>query len=106
MDELRIWAGPIAAVISIATAIYTFLTASSKRNAAELEKSTQKLIDHDRRIQEIETEMRHVPSKEDISELKLQLANLAGEVGRLAESNGGVSRAVRRIEEYLLKEKG
>lgn len=64
-----------------------------------------KLTDHDRRIQQTENELRHLPSKDDITNLSLSLADLKGTVGILAKSFEGVSSTVHNIDTWL-REKG
>jgi phage-related protein len=71
----------------------------------DIAKAEKTLVDHDRRIQGVESEMRHLPSKDDMSALQLSLANLTGTVGILAESFKGVSSTVHNIDTWL-REKG
>ena len=66
-----------------------------------LEGSEKKLIDHDRRIQAVETELKHLPDKDTVNELKLSLVELKGTVSTLSESMGSVSRTVHRIDDWL-----
>jgi len=105
VDDLRTWAGPIAALIATANAIYTFLTAGSRQNAEEIREAVSTLAAHDRRIQAVESELRHLPDKDSVVELKLALAELKGTVGTLSESVGSVQRTVHRIDDYLRAEK-
>jgi predicted nucleic acid-binding Zn-ribbon protein len=127
------WLGVIALAISVGGAAYAWLTSRANQNAEHLKrvdetmgrlsKQQDKLdaaidamvpkkqieetfSDHARRIQSLESDMKHMPAKDDVIELKLALAKLEGTVGRLDENLGGVSRTVRRVEEYLLKEAG
>ncbi|WP_339745613.1 DUF2730 family protein [uncultured Maricaulis sp.] len=106
MDEVKGWAGVVATLLSIGSIVYTWLSATGQANKAKIRVHGEALIDHDRRIQAIEGELKHLPSKEDVAEVKLALSELGGRLGRIEESGQGTSRAVRRIEEYLLKERG
>lgn len=64
----------------------------------------RKLTEHDRRIQALEGDFRHLPSKEDIHALTLAVETVKGELGKMEATYAGVSRSVIRIEQYLLKE--
>lgn len=65
----------------------------------------RKLTEHDRRIQALEGEFKHLPSKEDIHALTLAVETMKGELGKMGATYDGVNRTVRRIEEYLLEER-
>lgn len=66
-----------------------------------LKKAEETLINHDRRIQSSEAELKHLPDKDTVMEMKLALAELKGTVGTLTESVGSVSRTVHRIDDWL-----
>ncbi len=91
---LRDWLGLIALLISVGTSVTVFFTSGAKKNTATL-------IDHDRRIQRMEDEMRHMPSKDQVNEIKLAMADLKGTVGIMGETVASVSRTVHRLEDYL-----
>ncbi|PYE86897.1 DUF2730 family protein [Phyllobacterium leguminum] len=105
MEELRTWSGPVASLLAIGGIIYTWLTASSKANEGKITDHEEKLIEHDRRIQSLESELKHLPSKDDFNGLLLAVEQVKSGLGRLEESHDGVKAAMRRIEEYLLREK-
>lgn len=117
LEVVKDWSSLAATLISLGTMIYVFLTASAKKTADDLavfKKSNgevlaghdRKLREHDRRIQKLENEVAHLPSKDDVNALQVGLEQVKGSLGRLEESNLGVNRAVRRIEDFLIKDKG
>lgn len=57
--------------------------------------------EHEKRIMAIESEMRHLPDKEMVNEIKLAIAELKGSVGTLGERVGGMARIVNVIDETL-----
>ncbi|MBP1852699.1 DUF2730 family protein [Rhizobium halophytocola] len=73
--------------------------------AAKVEQHERTLVDHDRRIQTSENELKHMPNKDQVTDLKLALSDLRGNVGTLTETLGSVSRTVHRIDDWL-REKG
>lgn len=104
MDELKEWLGLAALAISVGGFIYAWLTSRSKVNAEHLKSVDATLSNHALRIQAIEGELKHLPAKDDVTDLKLALAQLGGTVGRLDESLNGISRTVRRVEDFLMRE--
>lgn len=101
ITEMNAWLGGIAITVSLGTTFYAWFTSRSKVNEEHLKNVDTKLIDHDRRIQTVEGELRHMPAKDDVNELKVAMAKLEGSIGRLDENLNGVNRTVRRVEEYL-----
>lgn len=98
------WASAFSLGIAVLTAAYAWVTSRAKANSEHLKTVDEKLVNHDRRIQSVESELNHLPSKDDVNSLNLAIADLRGTVGRLDESVSGVSRSMRRVEGYLLKE--
>lgn len=117
---------PIA--FSIAGAIYTFFASRSKANDQRLDEITKRLdqvelgitaaghsaaalasidkslIDHDRRIQSMEGELKHLPDKDAVNELKLAISDLNGTVKAMDAQLGGLSRSVNNIDGYLRRD--
>ncbi len=102
--DIKDWLGALALIVSLMTTVYAWMTSKAKANSEHLKMVDSKLVEHDRRIQSVESELKHLPDKDDVNELKLAIAELRGTVGRLDESLGGVSRTVRRVEGFLMKE--
>ncbi len=106
IDEIRNWSGPIASLLAIVSLVYTWFTARSKINAERLAGHERKLTEHDRRVQKLENDVAHLPSKDDVHELRIEIADIKGSVGRLEASVAGTDRTARRIEEFLMRETG
>lgn len=103
-ENIREWLSLVAIAISLGGVIYSWFTARSSVNSARLDKADSQFADHLRRIQELENELKHMPAKDDVNDLKLAIAKLEGSVGRLDESLGSVARTVHRVDDYLRKE--
>ena len=76
-----------------------------KKMTARVDKAETKLVEYDRRIQALEGDFKHLPSKDDIHGLMLSVEVIRGELGKMSETHDGVKRAVSRIEGYLLEER-
>lgn len=112
MDVLKEWAGLIAVLMSIGAGVFSWFTASGrgamtalsahKKDQTARDKDVDRMLaEHDRRIQAAESELKHLPDKDSVMDLKLSIADLKGTVGTLGESMGSISRTVHRIDEYL-----
>lgn len=100
-DGFKEWLGAAALVISLLTSVYAWLTSKAKANSEHLISVDKKLTDHDRRIQFVESEIHHLPSKDDVNELKLAIADVRGEMGQLGADVRSISNTIGRIDRYL-----
>ena len=105
MAELREWLGLLALIISVSGAAYAWITARSKVNAEHLKRVDESLKAHDRRIQTLESELEHRPSKDSHHQLELTMRELQGDVKLMAANIESVTRTTRRMEEFLMGEK-
>lgn len=76
-----------------------------KKMTARVDKAETKLVEYDRRIQALEGDFKHLPSKDDIHSLVLAVEIIKGELGKMGATYDGVNRTVRRIEDFLLEER-
>lgn len=97
------WGGGVALVISLGTSFYNFFTSGAKSNAKDIKSLTTTVIDHDRRIQTVEGELKHMPNKDDFNDLKITIVQLEGAVGKIDGQMDSMTRAVRRLEDFLRK---
>lgn len=98
---LRDWAGVAAFIISTLSMLYVFLTSKSRANEEKLDQLDKRVSSHGARLDAIDTELKHMPAKDDVTELKLNIAELRGVVGRLDESVSSISKAVDRIDGFI-----
>lgn len=101
-DTVRIWSGPIASLLAVISIIYTWLTARSKATDTKITGHEKKLTTHDRRIQALEGEIKHLPDKDDFNDMKVAMEQIKGDMGQIRESNAASGRAIRRVEEFLM----
>jgi len=106
VGELKDWAGVLAFLVSIGTMLFAFVTSKSRANEKTLENVNDRLDRHSNRIQTIENELKHMPAKDDVMQLKLDLSELKGTVGKLGEGMSGMSKTITRVEEFLLNKGG
>ena len=93
-----------AAVLGAGLAFWNFFQSPSKENAASIASIVTKLTDHDRRIQTVESELRHLPDQAAVTDLKVAIVELQGTVRALDVQLGAVGRTVANIDGYLRKD--
>lgn len=91
----------VAVLVSIANMLWSWHT-KSQSAAADRVKKLEDRIDlvEDRQIA-LEGEFKHLPTKDDIHVLRVQLADLLGKINRQESEIGNVVRTVNRIDDYL-----
>ncbi len=90
------WLSLIALLISIGTSITTFMTSGAKRNASTL-------ADHEHRIAKVENDIQHLPNKEIVHQLQINLTEMRGQIDVMTKTSEATERTTRRVEEYLLQ---
>lgn len=91
-------------LLGIANTIWAWMSKGGAALAAKQREQDSALDDHDKRIQAIEGEMKHLPTKEDVHRLTVQLTELNGKLNSFERDLNGVERTVGRIERHLLGE--
>ncbi|WP_054310014.1 DUF2730 family protein [Mesorhizobium sp. 1M-11] len=102
LNLLMPWLGALALFISLGTSIHTIMTASSKPLAAQMKKAEETLISHDRRIQSVEDELKHLPDRNMVHDLQLTLKDIQIEMAGVKAASEQSTRTSRRVEEWLV----
>ena len=104
INTFVIWSTAVLSVIAILGHMKTFFGSGEAANSKKLESHERKLTDLDRRTQAVENELKHLPSKDMVNDIRLAVADMRGTVGTLTETLASVSRTVHRIDDYLREE--
>lgn len=99
------WIIAAMTIINFGGLIQNMISKGEKENTEKLKKAETKLVEYDRRIQALEGDFKHLPSKDDIHTLVLAVEIIKGELGKMGATYDGVNRTVRRIEDYLMEER-
>lgn len=70
----------------------------------DVDAQTTKLTDHDRRIQSVETEMKHLPNRETAHALELALSRINGRLDTMDERLKPLAATTHRLQEYLMEQ--
>lgn len=94
-----------ALLLGIANIVWVWMRTREGETATRIKEISDDLEDHERRIQSVESELRHLPSKDDFAELRIVITQLQGSIKTSETEIGGIGRSVRRIEDHLRTEK-
>lgn len=98
LEPLVPWLSVAALIISIGGSVTAFLTAGSKQNASRLSALES-------RVQDLESELKHLPDRAMVHELQLTLKDIQIEMASIKAATEQSTRTSRRVEEYLLQKK-
>lgn len=84
----------LAVLIGITNTVMVWAQRTNRELRAKVDRQETKLAEHDRRIQTVENDIRHLPTKDDLNEIATQVAKMDSEVSTMA-------RVVNRIDEFL-----
>lgn len=91
----------LALILSAANMLWTW---HAKNQSAAADKVKKIEDDQDalaNRVLKLETDFKHLPSKEDLSKLSLQVERVFGMVSKQESEITAVARTVNRIDDYL-----
>lgn len=94
----------LSLLLGIANTVWAWMSKGGAALAAKQREQDASIDDHGRRIQSIEGELKHLPTKEDVHRLTVQLTDLNGKLAAFERDLNGVDRTVGRIERHLLGE--
>ena len=97
-ETIMPWLALVSIVILLGTAITTFLTSGAKATAVTVS-------DHETRLQKIESELPHLPNKENVHKQQLDISEMKGEIGIIKKSIEATERTTRRVEDFLMERK-
>ncbi len=101
-------------LISCGTAVYALLTASSKKTATDLAEFKATVATDfetiqtshaavDRRVQTLESELKHLPDRAMVHDLQLTLKDIQIELASVKAATEQATRTSQRVETYLLE---
>lgn len=97
------WVGAALSIIALLTQLKNMLTADERKLDDRLSKAEKTLIDHDRRIQTVENDLKHLPDIESQHRLEIAMEKISGELGVLKEQLKPIDVLARRLNEVLIE---
>lgn len=95
VSPLKDWLGLIALLISVGSSVVLFLKSDAK-------KAAETMVGHGSRIQRLEDQIQHLPSKDTVHQLQLDLTEMKGQMTSMVKSSEATERATRRVEDFLM----
>lgn len=97
------WVGAALSIIALGTQLKAIISSGERKLEERVSKVEVKLIEHDRRVQAVENEMKHLPDRETVHKLQIDLTEMKGQMATMVKSSEATERATRRVEDFLLK---
>lgn len=101
LGMLPILIGLISMVVSVANIIWTWVSKGQTATSDRVKKVEEDSDRLELRVLKLESDYQHLPTKDDISGLKVQLENVLGKIGRTETELVAVNRVVGRIDNFL-----
>lgn len=95
------WLGAIAFLTSSASLVWNWISSPGRMVASAVEKINEALKSHDRRIQTVEAEIKHLPSSDDFTQMQLTVTKVESDLRHMDHTLGTVAKTVGRIDDYL-----
>ncbi len=90
-------------LISIGTALWSWLSKGNAAVAAALERVVNKQIEHDRRIQKVEDQLPHMPTAREVAELVTEMRGVTERLSSISQDVHRQGESIRRIEDVMLE---
>lgn len=84
--------------------VRNMLSLGEKKLDARLTKVEAKLIEQDRRIQSVESEMKHLPDRDMAHRLELAVEKMSGRLDTMAETLKPIRATTERMNELLVEQ--
>lgn len=101
IELINRWLGSVAFLVSIISVAGVWIGAPGRKVAESLDKVWEALKGHDRRIQALENEIKHLPTSDEFAELQVTVTRVEGDVKHLSGTLDRVDHVVGRIDDYL-----
>lgn len=99
------WMGALALVVTVINTVWLMAGRATKPVSDKLASHSKDLVDHDRRIQKLEGDYAHMPTRKEVNDLLITTTALGGNINRLDDAVISLTHTVRRIDDYLREEK-
>jgi len=107
--------GFLLGCVNLIAAVRTMLSAGEKKLDERQGKSESKLVEHDRRIQAIEGDLKHLPDRNTTHRLELMMAEVVGRLNTMEKAQDGrfatmeeklkpIQSVGERLEEVLMEQ--
>ncbi|MDD7908547.1 DUF2730 family protein [Pseudovibrio exalbescens] len=104
-EELKIWIGIVLGVVSLTGTAWSLLSHRSKDNSTKLEELQDRVSETEASVKSLARELEHLPSKEQVHQLELNMMEMGGSVKAMNESIRSLRHLTEGIDDYLRQNK-
>nr|WP_246385446.1 DUF2730 family protein [Novosphingobium hassiacum] len=105
LTALSQWVSIVALLLSVANLLWAWISRPARDVGARVDDVNDRIDEamdglkgHDRRIQRVEDDMRHLPTKKDLHEVEIKITSIKTELDVVA-------KVVSRIDDFLRSNK-
>lgn len=98
------WVTIVASLLALGGWVHARLNSTATENSAKIEILSKGQEDLRQRMQAVEGELRHLPDKDGVHRLQLEMRDMRTDMARIAASSEQAARTAERLEKFLLKE--
>ncbi|SDR07866.1 DUF2730 family protein [Pseudovibrio sp. Tun.PSC04-5.I4] len=105
-EELKTWVAIVLGVISLGGTTWSIISHRSRDNSSKIEEMQGQISEAKAGVKALEREMQHLPSKEQVHQLELNMSDMGGSVKAINESIRSLRHVTEGIDDYLRQKKG
>lgn len=102
--EIAAYVSLALGIIALAGHVKGWINSGEKQLKDDVSSHTGKLTDHDRRIQTLENEIKHLPDRESQHRMELALSEMNGRFAALEEKLKPIAATSERLHELLMEQ--
>lgn len=103
-SEISQYLGLALAIVALLGHAKGYFSSGEKTLTARMDQSEKKLVEHDRRIQAVESEMKHLPDRDMAHRLELAVEKMSGRLDTMAETLKPIRATTERMNELLVEQ--
>lgn len=100
---LKDWFAVAGGVLGVGGALYAWLTRDGNKALGAIDELKREMTAVEKRVSSIEAELKHLPTKEDLDDLKDRLADLSKEVAVSNKSMEAMQNVIKRVDDFVMR---
>lgn len=100
--DIQVIVSICAMLITIGTAIWSWITAGSRKNEKQIQQLIEISADQSKRIDHLENTLAHLPDRDAVHRIELALEKMGSGLGILTERVKPIAETTNRLNELLL----
>lgn len=101
--DIQVAVSIFAMLITISTAVWSWLTAGSRKNEKQITALNDVISDQAKRVDKLENEIKNLPSTDAVHRMEISLEQMRGDMRVLTTSVEPMKELVAHINEILIE---